>query len=200
MPAHRPAADLAGLPTYGFGSASPMWWGTLGFIAIEATGFALAAGAYLFLAYVNGGFPLSAPPPYLGPGSAMALLLLLSALPNIWLDRAARREDPRLVQLGLVLMSAIGLLACGLRVLEFPALNIGWDSNAYGSLQWLLLGLHTAHIATDVADTLVLTVLMFTRHGHGKRFSDVSDNCFYWHFVVLSWLPIYVLIYWVPRF
>ena len=200
MPAHRPAADLAGLPTYGFGSASPMWWGTLGFIAIEATGFVLAAGAYLFLAYVNGGFPLSAPPPDLGPGSAMTLLLLLSALPNIWLDRVARREDPRLVQLGLVLMSAIGLLACGLRVLEFPALNIGWDSNAYGSLQWLLLGLHTAHIATDVADTLVLTVLMFTRHGHGKRFSDVSDNCFYWHFVVLSWLPIYVLIYWVPRF
>jgi cytochrome c oxidase subunit III len=40
---------------------------------------------------------------------------------------------------------------------------------------------------------------MFTRHGHGKRFSDVSDNAFYWNFVVLSWPPIYVLLYWTPR-
>ena len=56
-----------------------------------------------------------------------------------------------------------------------------------------------AHIVTDVGDTLVLTVLMFTRHGHGKRFADVEDNAFYWNFVVLSWLPIYALIYWAPR-
>jgi heme/copper-type cytochrome/quinol oxidase subunit 3 len=64
---------------------------------------------------------------------------------------------------------------------------------------WLLLGLHTTHIVTDVADTLVLTVLMFTKHGEGRRFSDVEDNAFYWNFVVLSWLPIYALLYWGPR-
>jgi cytochrome c oxidase subunit III len=201
MPApHRPALDVAGLPSYGFGSASPMWWGTLGFIAIEATGFVLAAGAYMYLAWHNAGYPLDAPPPDLGPGSVLTALLVLSALPNLWLDRVARREDLRLVRLGLVLMSVIGLLACGLRVFEFPALNISWDANAYGSMQWLLLGLHATHLVTDVADTLVLTVLMFTRHGHGKRFSDVGDNCLYWYFVVIAWLPLYLLIYWVPRF
>ena len=48
-------------------------------------------------------------------------------------------------------------------------------------------------------DTIVLTVLMFTRHGHGKRFSDVGDNAFYWYFVVASWLPIYMILYWLPR-
>jgi cytochrome c oxidase subunit 3 len=63
-----------------------------------------------------------------------------------------------------------------------------------------LLGLHTLHIGTDVVDTIVLTALMFTRYGDmGRRFSDVNDNAFYWDFVVLSWLPIYFLIYWFPR-
>jgi cytochrome c oxidase subunit III len=196
----RTAADVSGLPTYGFGSASPMWWGTIGFIAIEATGFVLAGGAHLYLAYQNDNFPLGAPPLDLLPGTAMTILLVLSVLPNMWLDRVAKREELRLVRLGLVLMSAIGLAACALRVFEFPALNIRWDANAYGSLQWLLLGLHATHIGTDVADTLVLAALMFTRrHAHGKRFSDVSDNCFYWQFVVIAWLPIYVLIYWVPK-
>jgi heme/copper-type cytochrome/quinol oxidase subunit 3 len=64
---------------------------------------------------------------------------------------------------------------------------------------WVLLGLHTAHLLTDLGDTLVLTALMFTRHAKGKRFSDVEDNAFYWNFVVLSWLPIYALLYWAPR-
>ena len=41
--------------------------------------------------------------------------------------------------------------------------------------------------------------LMFTRHAKGKRFSDVSDNAFYWYFVVASWVPLYALIYGVPR-
>jgi heme/copper-type cytochrome/quinol oxidase subunit 3 len=27
----------------------------------------------------------------------------------------------------------------------------------------------------------------------------VSESAFYWYFVVLVWLPLYVVIYWVPR-
>jgi hypothetical protein len=46
----------------------------------------------------------------------------------------------------------------------------------------------------------VLTAMMFTRHGYeSKRFVDVSENCFYWYFVVLSWIPIYAVLYWSPR-
>jgi len=86
------------------------------------------------------------------------------------------------------------------RWFEFSALNIYWDTNAYGSMLWVLLGLHTTHLITDAGDTLVLTTLMFTRHGNsGRRFADVSDNAFYWDFVVLTWIPIYLLIYWLPR-
>ena len=195
----RAVLDVGGLPTYGFGNTSPMWWGTLFFVALEASGFALAGGAYLYTAWHGDGFPTDAPPPDVGPGSAMAALLLASVLPNLWLDRAARREDLHRVRAGLVLLSAIGLAACALRVLEFPALNVRWDDSAYGSLTWLILGLHTTHLATDVMDTLVLAALMFTRHGHGQRFSDVSDNAFYWHFVVASWLVLYALLYGVPR-
>ena len=49
-----------------------------------------------------------------------------------------------------------------------------------------------------VGDTIVLTALMFTKHGRAKRFGDVSDNAFYWYFVVGAWLPIYYLVYWFP--
>jgi hypothetical protein len=28
-----------------------------------------------------------------------------------------------------------------------------------------------------------------------KAMSDVSDNSFYWYFMVLSWLPLYLIVY-----
>jgi hypothetical protein len=32
-----------------------------------------------------------------------------------------------------------------------------------------------------------------------RRLVDTDENSLYWRFVWLSWLPIYALIYWVPR-
>ena len=79
-------------------------------------------------------------------------------------------------------------------------MRVLWDTNAYGSTVWLMLGLHTTHLITDLGETVVLAALMFTRHGRNRRrFGDVQDNALYWNFVVLSWLPLYGCLYWVPR-
>ena len=196
----RAVMDLSRLPTYAFGSRSPMWWGTLGFILIESAAFLLAISAYFYLAAGVPDWPIGAPPPDLLAGTLLTIVLVLSAIPNHFVERWARAEDMWKVRMGLVIMSILGVVPLVLRGFEFASLNILWNVNAYGSILWGLLGLHTLHLLTDVVDTLVLTALMFTRHGYsGKRFSDVSDNAFYWDFVIISWLPIYALIYWVPR-
>jgi heme/copper-type cytochrome/quinol oxidase subunit 3 len=51
----------------------------------------------------------------------------------------------------------VGLLTLAIRAFEFAHLNVGWDQNAYGSILWVILGLHATHLITDVGDTLVLT-------------------------------------------
>ena len=195
----RAVEDVSALPTSGFGSASPIWWGTLAFMALEGTGFALAGGTYLYLLQVNGQWPLGAPPPNHWPGTLMLLLLLASLWPNALTDGAAREQKLRPVQLWLILMSVIGVIAVAIRAWEFSQLNVRWDDNAYGSITWFILGLHATHLLTDLGDTVVLAVRMFTRHVNTKRFSDVSDNAFYWYFVVGSWVPLYALLYGVPR-
>jgi cytochrome c oxidase subunit 3 len=196
----RTIADLSNLPTYGFGAQSPMWWGTLAFISLEATGFALAVGTYFYLEFVASGWPIAAPAPDLGAGTLVLILLVASVLPNHLTDRWAKNQELRKTRLGLLLMAVFGLLPLIIRIWEFRALHVSWDQNAYGSILWLLLGLHTFHLLTDLGDTLVLTALMFTRHGRsGRRFSDVSDNAFYWDFVVASWVVLYLVIYIFPR-
>jgi cytochrome c oxidase subunit III len=196
---HRPVQDVSALPDYAFGTRMTPTWGTFGFMLLEGTGFALAAGSYLYLVWLNQQWPLADVPPDLLWSSLLTVVLVVSASPNHLAKSAATEEDLPRVRRYLVIMSAIGVGVLAIRAFEFGTLHVRWDQNAYGSIVWALLGLHTAHILTDVVDTIVLTALMFTRHAQGKRFADVEDNAYYWHFVWLSWLPLYVLIYWVPR-
>ncbi|MGA0593965.1 cytochrome c oxidase subunit 3 [Enterovirga sp. CN4-39] len=192
----RVVTDLSGLPLHGKGSASPTWWGTLVFMLLEGAGFALLIAVYLYLRSLAPDWPFGAPPPAVGPGIVVTLLLLVSVVPNYLVGRWAEREELGKVRFGLVVMSVLGILPLIARGFEFASLNISWDSNAYGSVVWTLLALHTVHLLTDVADTLVLAAMMFTRHGaNSRRFGDVQDNAMYWNFVVLTWLPIYACLY-----
>lgn len=198
---YRFTRDLAELPTHAFGNRSLTWWGVILFMLMEGSGFALAGAAYFILKSHQGQWPPSPIlPPELLAGTLFTLLMLLSEIPNTIVKKKAEAEEIAPVRLLLPIIAAIGALLLVIRAFEFDSLNVLWTDNPYGSIVWALLVLHTTHIATDWFDTLVLTALMFTRHGPtGKRFVDVSENSLYWRFVWLTWLPIYLLIYWVPR-
>ena len=199
-PDKQPAMlDVGHLPTFAFGHRSPMWWGTMGLIAIETTVFALVVMSYFYLRSHVDVWPMSQFAPDLLWGTVNTAIMLASALPNWYAKRAAERLDLQAVRMGLVLCLLFGLVFLGIRILEFATLNTRWDSNAYGSVVWMLLGLHTVHLLTDAYDTLVLTVLMFTGPLEGKRYVDVSENAAYWYFVIFSWIPIYAVIYWGAR-
>ncbi|QBE64591.1 cytochrome c oxidase subunit 3 [Pseudoduganella lutea] len=188
------------LPTFAFGHRSPMWWGTLGLVAIEATVFALVIVAYFYLRGLADAWPLSGSlPPDLLWGTVNTVVLLLSMIPNEMARRAAERLDLRGVRTGLAWCLAFSLAFLAVRALEFTALNCAWDDDAYGSVVWMMMGLHTLHLITDTWDSAVLAVLMHTGPIDGKRFVDVSENAGYWYFVVGSWLPIYATVYFGAR-
>ena len=193
------AHDLSELPDHAFGPGGLGWWGVLGFILIEGMGFVLAIAAYFYLMPLDQAWPPHGNPPGLLWGSLFTALAVLSEIPNIWLERTAHEKRANAVRWGLVLMTVIGLVLLGLRLGEFTAMNVRWDDNAYGSVTWALIALHTLHITTDVYDTGVLAALFFAKPASGRRFTDVSDNGVYWHFIVASWVVLYVIIYWVPR-
>jgi cytochrome c oxidase subunit III len=191
--------DVSGLPTYGFGNRSLMWWGTLGMILIESTVFAIAIATYFYLREHSQQWPPHGTSPRLLFGTLNTVILLLSAIPNQWTKRAAEREDLRTVRIGLLVCLAFAAVFLIVRIFEFTALNTSWNDSAYGSAVYALMTLHTIHLVTDVFDTIVLTVLMFTGPLSGKRFVDCSENALYWWFVVGSWLVIYATIYIAPR-
>jgi cytochrome c oxidase subunit 3 len=195
----RLAGDVGHLPSYNFGSTSLGWWAVIGFMLIEGMGFVLVVGAYFYLTPFERSWPPDTLPPSLRWGTLFTVLVLLSELPNIMLSRAAQRMDLRAVRTHLTLMAALGLVLLTLRALEFTTLNVRWESNAYGSILWAIVILHTTHVITDVFETGVLTALVWSKPMDGRKFSDVSDNAMYWHFIVWSWVLLYGVIYWTPR-
>ena len=193
------ALDVSGLASFGFSHSSLMWWGTAGLMAIESTVFAIAIVVYFYLRSHADAWPMSAPPPELSWGTINTVILVLSAVPNHLAKRAAERLDRGGVKLWLTMCLVCALVFLVVRGFEFAALNVRWDANAYGSIVWMLMMLHTVHLITDTWDTTVLDVLFFTGPLEGRRYVDVSENALYWYFVVLSWLPIYAVVYLAPR-
>lgn len=193
--------DVSALPTHAFSYRSLTWWGIMAFMVIEGAAFALTIAAYFFLMSQEQEWaPRPWEPPGLVAGTLFTLVMLLSEIPNTMIKKAAESYDLAKVQKLLAVMTAIGALLFVIRAFEFNSLNVLWYDNAYGSIIWALLLLHTTHVATDWGDTVVLWRLMKTPHGEDpRRMVDTDENALYWRFVWLSWLPIYALIYWLPR-
>ncbi|HEY3555265.1 MAG TPA: cytochrome C oxidase subunit III, partial [Casimicrobiaceae bacterium] len=133
-------------------------------------------------------------------GTVNMALAFVSMIPNVLANKAADDQDLRKMRFWLVVVTVAGIALLGVRWLEFHALHVKWDSSAYGSAVWVLLGLHTFNLLTNVADFIVIAALVFRDPVDGKRYVDVAENTGYWWFIVLSWIPVYVTIYFGARF
>jgi cytochrome c oxidase subunit 3 len=192
--------DVSHLPSVAFGSRDTLWWGIMGLILIEVTILGIGMVSYFYLRTLA---PVWPPPPTVLPDlflpTVNALLLLVSVVPMYWVDRAARRQERRGVQIGLALCVVLGLGFSVLRGFEFRAVHTQWDSHVYGSVVWTLLGLHTFDLVTEVLETILLMVVALTGPMTDHVFLDISDSAPFWYFVAAIWVPIYAVLYIVPR-
>jgi heme/copper-type cytochrome/quinol oxidase subunit 3 len=197
----RPTLNIAALPGIGFGVSAPLWWGNLMMIVIEGTLFALTIVTYYYISLSYDQFP---PARTLDPdllwGTLNVLLLLLSIIPGFLAQRAAERDNaPRLMlMLGLIILAGLGGIA--LRVFEFHHLHCRWDSTAYGSVIWTLLGMHTFHLIAATGESILLFIWCLFKGMDKKHRLDLEVNSAYWYFMTGSFAVIYVVIYWSPKF
>src|SRR5690242_14883870 len=120
-----------------------MWWGTFGLVVIEGTAFALGIGAYFFLFTRYPHWPPSGTiPPDLTWGTINTVILLVSMVPNQLAKRAGEQVNLTGVRVWMVVCLIFALAFNVIRFVEFRHLNVRWDHDAYGSVVWLLLGLH----------------------------------------------------------
>jgi cytochrome c oxidase subunit III len=196
----RVVGDVSLLPSVTFGPRSMMWWGTVGFMVIEGWTTALLVGAFLYLRQNFDSWPpLRTPYPSLLIPSINLALMLVSLVPARMVERAAKRLDEDAVKRWLILTCVTALPTLVLRWYELWALNTRWDTNAYGSAVWVIVGFHASLMLLDIGDTIGLTAFFHAMKMPVKAFSDTADNSYYWYFTVALWIPIYLIVYVGPR-
>jgi heme/copper-type cytochrome/quinol oxidase subunit 3 len=203
----RAVIDVSELPHHEFDTYDPVWWGNNLLLAIETSMFAILIATYF---YLRQNFTLWPPPvaqltatlrplPELGYGTANTILLVLGCIPMVLTDLSARRDDRRTSQIGLVICAICGFVALVLRSFEYSAVYFRWDSNAYGSVVWFMLGMHMLHLMILTTETVLLAIWVFNREYDMKHRVDIVTVAVYWYWVVAIWLVLYAIIYFTPR-
>lgn len=198
----RPVIDVGGLPETAFSHHAPIWWGNLLMIMIEGAAFAILIASYF---YIRRNFDNWPPPrtllPDLGVSSINLLLLLISVAPFWYAARIAHLyEKAAFVGFWLMVGVLFGIAAIVLRGFEFRALHTRFDSNAYGSITWTILGVHLAHLLAGTIETFLIGLVMFVGPVEKKHFTDATVMAVYWYFIVISWVALYAIVFLTPRF
>jgi heme/copper-type cytochrome/quinol oxidase subunit 3 len=203
----RAVIDVSELPHHEFDTYDPVWWGNNLLLAIETSMFAILIATYF---YLRQNFTLWPPPvaqltatlrplPELGYGTANTILLLLGCIPMVFADLSARRGNREGAKIGLVICAIVGFVALVLRGFEYSAVYFRWDSNAYGSIVWFMLGMHMLHLMILTTETVLLAIWIFRREFDMKHRVDIVTVGVYWYWVVAIWVVLYAIIYFTPR-
>lgn len=196
----RVVLDASGLPTVPFGKRSLLWWGTLAFMVIEGFTLLLMVASWFYLRTNEFDWPPGRTPnPELLIPTLNTVLLLLVIVPMIGVSRAAKRMDRPAVARGLLIAAAMTIPICVLRWFELLALKARWDAHAYASVAWGVVVLHFTLIIVDVFETGTLGLLFLLGKARRKHYPDAADAADYQFFLSLVWVPLYFIVYWMPR-
>lgn len=204
----RPTIDVRHLPGVEFDTRSTLWWGNLLGLFIETAMFGILIAIYVTVAMNTDPFPpirsdrlpvLREAVPDLTLPVIGLVLLLASLIPGIWLDRSARKRDVRSIKIGLLVTLTFNIAIFFVRYFEFDSLHFKWNDNAYGSITWMLLGMHLLHIIALGIEDIYLIIWTFTKGVDDKHSLDLTVTAVYWYWIVGMWVLLFPIIYLTPR-
>jgi cytochrome c oxidase subunit 3 len=198
----RAVLDVAMLDDHSFGVRAPIWWGNLLMIFIEGAAFALMVVSYY---YIRRNFNTWPPErtylPDMGVSTVNVILQLVSVAPIWYASKlAVAHKSPAEIGRWLMLVVVFGIAAIVLRAFELRGLHTRYDSNAYGSITWMILITHLAHLIAGSIETFLIALVMFIGPVERKHYTDTTVMAVYWYFVVGSWVALWLVVFVSVRF
>lgn len=113
----------------------------------------------------------------------------------VGMRRFRRTGDPGTLRRWTLLTMAMGLAFLLNQLREYAALDFSVSSSAYGSVYWMLTGLHAAHV---VVGLLLLSVIIIRSlyPTFDERDAPAEETIgYFWHFVDGVWVAVYLTIF-----
>lgn len=188
------------LPVGAAGTLTNGYWGMVGVVLTEGTMFVLLDFSYYYWAVQPhlGSWPPDGAPSlrYSLPG----IIVMLVSAAAIWFAERGARRGSRPAQLaGLLLTLALGLAFVALQSLEWHSKNFTLSSGPYGSLYFVITGIHLAHAVVGLlALAAVIAWASLGYFGPGRE-AYVTIVALYWYFVVATLVTVFFTFDLTPR-
>jgi cytochrome c oxidase subunit III len=170
--------------------------GMVVFVASEAMFFATFFGAYFTIYSVNPVWPPAGFPRLEPELAAVLTVVLVSSSVTLQVGvRAIRRDRTRamLVWLGLTILLGAGFL--GLQLYDYSLLGFGVRDGIFGSLFYVMTGLHMAHVFGGVVFLLLVLVQGVGGQLTHAHHDSMEAGSIYWHFVDVVWICLFTTFY-----
>ena len=192
--------DVSLLPEAVFGHRGVTWWATTAFMLIEGTTLVLMLASYLYLRLNSAEWPPrpGSDPNLLWP-TVNLLLILGKCVPFHLASKSAKRLDSAGVRKWMAAGVGLGVAVLAIRFLEFQSLNIHWNENAYGSVVWGIMVVHTLLLVSDVLESAAIGAIFWTHKEEPKHYPDVEDDTMYEYFLAATWVILYAFVFLSPR-
>jgi cytochrome c oxidase subunit III len=161
------------------------WWGMAVFVASEATLFGTLVGSYFDLRFKAHHWPpAGVPDPKVAVPVILTGVLVLTSIPMALAVRFARRRlaGPTCIALLVALVVQCGYLAMQIHLYVDDLQHFSPSATAYGSIYFMLVGAHHAHVLVGILLNLWL-LLRFSAGVTRYRLVGLEATAFYWYFV-----------------
>ncbi len=166
----------------------PLVLGMVIFLASESMLFAALFGAYYELRSVTAVWPPKGVSFSVPEASAGTVMLLLASVTMVMATRALRRRQMGVARAWFVGSAGFGMLFLGLTVHGWSSAKFHIWSHAYGTIFYVMLGIHALHVLVGVVLIAMLALGVGARAFLREDDAGAEAIGYYWHFVFAVWL------------
>lgn len=173
-------------------------FGMIVFLASDLMIFAAFFSAYFLLRSVNAEWPSPLAELDTFRAGVATVALVASSFTMMAADRAHHSGTLAIYVRWVVVTIALGAGFLINQLLEYQALPFQASTDAYGSIYWMLTGLHSIHVAAGLI-ALSLLLVRAKRAADAEAFApwNAAISAF-WHVVDVVWVAVFLTI-WVIR-
>ena len=190
--------DSAGFGSYPLPAARTGQLGMVVFLASDVMLFAAFFATYFLLRTQDSPWPPAGVRLGTGRAALFTLALVSSSATMIRAERAETIADRVRTRRWLLATVVLGTVFLANQLIEYAQLDFRPSTHAYGSIYWLLTGLHAAHVAVGLLALLAVYVRVVRAPRLGQVTPWLRGVSMYWHVVDVIWVCVFLTI-WVVR-
>ncbi len=173
-------------------------FGVIVFLASDVMLFAAFFAAYFLLRATDTPWPPADVELDTVRAAIFTAVLFASSFTLVGSDRAADRLDAGRQRRWLIVTFLLGAAFLANQLAEYATLAFTPDDHPYGSIYWLLTGLHTCHVTAGLVAMALLFVRTIRARTPAAIGSWTGGISLFWHLVDVVWLFLFATI-WLIR-